>query len=65
MNDRIERDHRRIKQRIRPMLRLKSLACADSILGGIKVVLTIRKGRLEPADARIALSADQFERLST
>lgn len=43
LNNRIEQDHRRIKRRTRPMLGLKSPACADIILSGIEMVQMMRK----------------------
>src|SRR3954467_12879688 len=43
LNNRIEQDHRAIKQRIRPMLGFKSLNSARVILGGIEMVHMMRK----------------------
>ena len=37
LNNLIEQDHRRIKQRLRPMFGLKSFATATVIIGGIEL----------------------------
>ena len=36
LNNRIEQDHRRIKQRLRPMLGLKNFSTAAVVIGGIE-----------------------------
>jgi putative transposase len=53
LNNRIEQDHRRIKRRIRPMLGLKSLESAATILSGIELVQMMRKRQ-----ARFAFNPD-------
>ena len=45
LNNRIEQDHRRIKQRLRPMLGLKSFHTAKTVIGGIELVEKIKKGQ--------------------
>ena len=47
LNNLIERDHRRIKQRLRPMLGLKSFATAKVVIGGIELVEKIKKGQFK------------------
>ncbi|EJL33843.1 hypothetical protein PMI02_00927 [Novosphingobium sp. AP12] len=46
MNNRTEKDHRRVKRRIRPMLGFQSEHTAAVILGGIELVHMIRKGQM-------------------
>jgi transposase-like protein len=43
LNNRIEQDHRRIKQRLRPMLGLKSFRTAAVVIGGIELAEKIKK----------------------
>ena len=43
LNNRIEQDHRRIKQRLRPMLGLKSFRTAAVIIGGVELAEKIKK----------------------
>jgi transposase-like protein len=43
LNNRIEQDHRRIKQRLRPMLGLKSFQTAAVVIGGIELAEKIKK----------------------
>ena len=47
LNNRIEQDHRRIKQRLRPMLGLKSFQTAAVVLGGIELAEKIKKGQFK------------------
>ena len=47
LNNRIEQDHRRIKQRLRPMLGLKSFRTAAVVIGGIELVEKIKKGQFK------------------
>jgi transposase-like protein len=44
LNDLNEQDHRRIKQRLRPMLGLKSFETADIVISGIELAEKIKKG---------------------
>jgi transposase-like protein len=43
LNNLIEQDHRRIKQRLRPMLGLKSFRSAAVVIGGIELAEKIKK----------------------
>jgi transposase-like protein len=43
LNNAIEQDHRRIKQRLRPMLGLKSFQTAAVVIGGIELAEKIKK----------------------
>ncbi|MEA2874550.1 MAG: putative transposase [Hyphomicrobiales bacterium] len=45
LNNTIEQDHRRIKQRLGPMLGLKSLGTAAVVIGGIELAAKIRKNQ--------------------
>jgi transposase-like protein len=45
LNNIIEQDHRRIKQRIRPMLRFKIFNNAAITISGIELAQKIRKGQ--------------------
>jgi transposase-like protein len=54
LNNIIEQDHRRIKQRIGPMLGLKSSRTAEVLIGGIELAAKIRKDQF-----RIAKRAGQ------
>ena len=47
LNDVIEQDHRRAKQRLRPMLGLKSFKTAAVVIGGIELVEKIKKGQFK------------------
>jgi len=46
-NNLIEQDHRRIKQRLRPMLGLKSFETADIVISGIELAEKIKKGQFK------------------
>lgn len=43
LNNTIEQDHRRVKQRLRPMLGLKSFRTATVVIGGIELAEKIKK----------------------
>jgi transposase-like protein len=43
LNNRIEQDHRRVKQRLRPMLGLKSFRTAVAVISGIELAEKIKK----------------------
>ena len=45
LNNRIEQDHRRIKQRLRPMLGLKSFRTATVVIRGIELAEKIKKAQ--------------------
>ena len=47
LNNLIEQDHRRIKQRLRPMLGLKSFETAARVIGGIELAEKIKKGQFK------------------
>jgi transposase-like protein len=47
LNNLIEQDHRRIKQRLRPMLGLKSFETAAIVIGGIELAEKINKGQFK------------------
>lgn len=47
MNNTIEQDHRRIKQRLRPMLGLKSFPTAAVVIGGVELAEKIKKGQFK------------------
>ncbi len=47
LNNLIEQDHRRIKQRLRPMLGLKSFETADIVISGIELADKIKKGQFK------------------
>jgi transposase-like protein len=58
LNNTIEQDHRRVKQRLRPMLGLKSFRTAAVVIGGIELAEKIKKdqfkiGKLGGAKARM------------
>jgi transposase-like protein len=64
LNNRIEQDHRAIKQRLRPMMGFKSINSARVILGGIEMVHMMRKGQAKYACTQQLSLAEQFERLA-
>jgi transposase-like protein len=45
LNNLIEQDHRRVKQRLGPMLGLKSFPTADVVISGIELAEKIKKGQ--------------------
>jgi transposase-like protein len=47
LNNLIEQDHRRVKQRIRPMLGLKRFDNAAATISGIELAGKIRKGQFK------------------
>lgn len=49
LNNLIEQDHRRVKQRIYPMLGFKKFANASVTISGIELVQKIRKGQFDTA----------------
>jgi putative transposase len=64
LNNRIERDHRAIKGRIRPVLGFKAMGTALVILDGIEMIHMMRKGQAKYAcDAQPSL-AEQFDLLA-
>lgn len=49
LNNIVEQDHRRVKQRLYPMLGFKNFRNAAVMIGGIKLVQKIRKGQFDVA----------------
>lgn len=49
LNNIIEQDHRRVKQRLYPMLGFKNFKNAAVMIGGIELVQKIRKGQFDIA----------------
>jgi transposase-like protein len=47
LNNAIEQDHRRVKQRLRPMLGLKSFQTAAVVISGIELAEKIKKGQFK------------------
>ena len=47
LNNVIEQDHRRVKQRVRPMLGFKRFDHADTAIIGIELVHQIKKGQFD------------------
>ena len=47
INNIVEQDHRRERQRIRPMLGFKSFMSAAKIISGIKMMIMIKKGQID------------------
>jgi transposase-like protein len=47
LNNLIEQDHRRVKQRLGPMLGLKSFRTAAVVIGGIELAEKIKKGQFK------------------
>jgi len=47
LNNTIEQDHRRVKQRLGPMLGLKSFRIAAIVIGGIELAEKIKKGQFK------------------
>ncbi len=47
LNNTIEQDHRRVKQRLRPMLGLQSVRTAAIVIGGIELAEKIKKGQFK------------------
>jgi transposase-like protein len=47
LNNAIEQDHRRVKQRLRPMLGLKSFQTAAVVISGVELAEKIKKGQFK------------------
>lgn len=47
LNNIVEQDHRRVRQRIRPMLGFKSFMSAIKIISGIELIGMIKKGQID------------------
>ena len=52
LNNAIEQDHRRIKQRLRPMLGLKSFRTAAFVIKGLELAEKIKKGQFKIGKTR-------------
>jgi transposase, IS6 family len=50
-NNRVERDHRRIKRRTRPMLGFKRFVTARRTLAGVEAMAMLSKGQVRAAPA--------------
>jgi transposase-like protein len=50
LNNLVEQDHRRVKQRIYPMLGFKNFANASVTISGIELVQKIRKGQFNTTE---------------
>jgi transposase-like protein len=50
LNNLVEQDHRRVKQRIYPMLGFKKFANASITIGGIELAQKIRKGQFNTTE---------------
>jgi transposase, IS6 family len=59
LNNRVERDHRRIKRRTRPMLGFKRFTTARRTLAGVEAMAMLSKGQVRavPANDRPAQRA--------
>ena len=47
LNNLVEQDHRRVKQRLGPMLGLKSFRNAAVVIGGVELAAQIQKGQFQ------------------
>ncbi|HYX33711.1 MAG TPA: DDE-type integrase/transposase/recombinase [Oligoflexus sp.] len=47
LNNLIEQDHRRVRQRTRPMLGFKTFMSAAKTIAGIEMMVMIKKGQLD------------------
>jgi transposase-like protein len=47
LNNTIEQDHRRVKQRLRPMLEMKRFATAAVVIVGVELAEKIKKGQFK------------------
>ena len=56
LDDLVEQDHRRIKQRLRPMLGFKRFDHAAVTIGGIELAEKIKKGQFKTGDLGIRIS---------
>ena len=54
LNNIVEQDHRRVKQRLRPMLGLKSFGNAAVVIGGIELAARITKAQFVRLGGRTA-----------
>ena len=64
LNNLVERDHRAIKRRTRPILGFKTSRCARILVAGIEVMHMITKGQVNSARGAPPSAADQSYELS-
>ena len=64
VNNIVEQDHRAIKRVTRPMLNVKSIRSAGSMLAGVELMHMIRKGQFAIDGADAMSFADQFYALA-
>jgi transposase-like protein len=64
LNNRVEQDHRRIRQRVRSMLGFKSFAPATTTLTGIEMVHMLRKRQGRFAFNPAPTLKEQFEAIA-
>ena len=60
LNNIVEQEHRAIKRATRPMLNFKSFRSAGSVLAGIELMQTIRKGQFAMDGVDAMSFAEQF-----
>jgi transposase-like protein len=60
LNNIIEQDHRRIKRLKRPMLGFKKFHAAQRTLGGIEVLVMIKKGQIKTSAGDATSPAERF-----
>ena len=59
LNNLIEQDHRRVKQRVYPMLGFKRFGNAAVTISGIALIHKIRKGQFDTSELRLKESRAQ------
>jgi len=64
LNNIVERDHRTVKRRVRPMLGFKSFWATCCTMAGIEVMHAIRKGQLAITGTMSQTPAEQFYALA-
>lgn len=64
LNNIVEQDHRAIKRVTKPMLNFESFRGAASVLAGVELMHTIRKGKFAIDGADATSFADQFYALA-
>jgi transposase-like protein len=58
LNNLIEQDHRRVKQRLYPMLGFKNISNAAVTISGIELVQKIRKGQFDTSAVTVRAGAN-------
>ena len=64
LNNLVERDHRAIKRRTRPILGFKEFHCAAKLIAGIETMHMVRKGQLHCPMGKVTSAAGQFYSLA-